>query len=62
MNWKTTTCGILAIITAVANTVIFMIDGNAATNPDWPATISAVMAGFGLIFAKDVTKATTDTK
>lgn len=62
MNWKTTTCGILAIITAVANAVMFMIDGNAATNPDWTATSSAVMAGFGLIFAKDTTKAATDTK
>jgi UDP-N-acetylmuramate-alanine ligase len=50
-NWKTTTTGILAIIIAVA--------GGAKTYlgtgqiPDIAALAAAVMAGWGLIVAKD---------
>ena len=50
-NWKTTTTGVLAIIIAVA--------GGAKTYlgtgqiPDIAALAAAVMAGWGLIVAKD---------
>lgn len=58
MNWKTTVCGIATILAAVGSAVAAFLDGNAATNPDWTATLAAVTAGFGLIFAKDNTTVT----
>jgi hypothetical protein len=52
-SWKTTSMGIIAIITAVLSAVSALIDGNAATNVDITATIAAITAGIGLIFARD---------
>lgn len=55
MNWKTTVCGIATILAAVGSAVAAFLDGNPTTNPEWTATLAAVTAGFGLIFAKDTT-------
>ena len=52
-SWKTTVSGIGAILAAVGGAMTALFDGNAATNPDWTAVIAAVVAGFGLIFARD---------
>lgn len=52
-SWKTTTLGVLTIVTAVAGAVMALIDGNPATNPNWETLIAAVTAGIGLIMAKD---------
>jgi hypothetical protein len=49
-NWKTTTTGIIAIITAVLGAVSGVIAGHAV---DWTSVVSAVIAGVGLIAAKD---------
>ena len=49
-NWKTTVTGILTIVTAAISITQALINGN---QPDWTATIAAVTAGLGLIFAKD---------
>jgi len=47
---KTTVLGILACLGAIISAVTGVING---TPVDWTVTISAVMAGIGLIFAKD---------
>ena len=44
---RTTLAGIGAIVAAVGAAIA------AWPNPDWAATVTAVMAGLGLIFAKD---------
>lgn len=49
-SWKTTVTGVLAIVTAIISVATALIAGHA---PDYPAAISAVMAGIGLISARD---------
>lgn len=50
---KTTTLGILTMLTAISGAIIAMIDNNPATNPDWAAVVAAITAGVGLIAARD---------
>jgi hypothetical protein len=52
-SWKTTTYGVIAIVVAILGAVQAMLDGNPATNPNWETTIAAIMAGMGLINARD---------
>ena len=49
-SWKTTVTGILTIVIAAGTAAKLLLSGS---QPDWPATIAAVMAGFGLIAARD---------
>ena len=44
---RTTLAGIGAILTAIGGIVA------AWPNPDWATAVAAILAGFGLIFAKD---------
>lgn len=46
-NGKTTLAGIGAIVTAIGGIVA------AWPNPDWTTGIAAILAGLGLIFARD---------
>lgn len=55
-SWKTTGAGIGAILVAIGAAVTAITDGNPLTVPDWASVIAAVIAGVGLIFAKDSTK------
>ena len=52
-SWKTTVTGIAAILTAVGAALTAVFDADPATNIDIATTVSAVMAGLGLIFARD---------
>jgi hypothetical protein len=52
-SWKTSTTGIVAVLAALANAASLLLDDNPATVPDWTATIAAISAGLGLIFARD---------
>ncbi len=52
-NWKTTGAGIAAVVVAAGAILTAMTDNDPATNPDWAALVAAVIAGVGLIFAKD---------
>lgn len=52
-NKNTTIAGIGAILVAVGSVLTAMFDGDAATNADFAAAIAAVIAGIGLIMAKD---------
>jgi hypothetical protein len=52
-NWRTTTLGVIAIVTAVLGFVRAVLDADASTEPDMAALTAAIAAGIGLIFAKD---------
>lgn len=52
-SWKTTAAGIAAIVAAAATAVVALFDADPTTVPDWGAVAAAVMAGLGLLFARD---------
>ena len=52
-SWRTTTAGILAIVTVVAAAFRAELDADPATVADWSLVIAAVVAGVGLIMARD---------
>ena len=49
-NIKTTIAGVATAIVAVSHAGIELMNGGS---PDWTATIAAVTAALGLLFAKD---------
>ena len=49
-NWKTTALGILAVLGAVIPAAQALLAGQPV---DWSRVAPAVLAGLGLIFAKD---------
>ena len=50
---NTTVLGVAAILTAVGSLLTAMFDSDPATVADWGTAAAAVIAGVGLIFAKD---------
>lgn len=52
-SWKTTTAGIAAIVAALATAVGALFDADPTTLPDWGAVAAAILAGIGLIAARD---------
>jgi len=52
-SWRTTTTGILAIVVAIAGAVKSELDGDITTTADWGAVAAAIIAGVGLIAARD---------
>lgn len=52
-SWKTTVTGIAAVLTAVGAALTALFDADPSTNIDVTTTASAIMAGIGLIFARD---------
>jgi hypothetical protein len=56
-SWKTTGAGVAAILVAGGAALTALTDANPQTQPDWAALIAAIIAGVGLIFAKDNAKA-----
>jgi hypothetical protein len=52
-SWKTTAAGIAAIVAALATAVGALFDADPLTMPDWGAVGAAIMAGIGLIAARD---------
>lgn len=53
MSWRTTTAGIAAIVVALGTAVGALFDADPLTFPDWGAVAAAVMAGIGLLAARD---------
>jgi hypothetical protein len=53
MSWRTTTAGIAAIVVAIGTAVGALFDADPLTLPDWGAVAAAVMAGIGLLAARD---------
>lgn len=56
-SWKTTGAGVAAILVAVGSVLTALTDNDPLTVPDWGSLSAAVIAGIGLIFAKDNKKA-----
>ena len=52
-SWRTSTLGVIAILSAIANAVKTALDGDPATNPDWPTLVTSITAGWGLLVARD---------
>jgi hypothetical protein len=52
-SWRTTVAGVAAIVVAVGTAVTALFDNDPVTIPDWGAVAAAVMAGLGLIAARD---------
>lgn len=52
-SWKTTVTGVAAILTAVGAALTALFDNDPNTTLDVTVTASAIMAGIGLIFARD---------
>jgi len=55
-NRNTTVAGVGAILVAVGSILTAMFDGDASTAPDYTSAVAAIIAGIGLIFAKDAKK------
>lgn len=51
-NWKTTSSGLIMIIGSVVHLVFSIID-HTATESIWTVSLTAIVAGFGLMFASD---------
>ena len=52
-SWRTSVAGIAAILIAVGAAATAYLDGNPATVVDIGVTLAAIMAGIGLIAARD---------
>lgn len=52
-NWKTSTAGVLALVTVALNVLSSMFDNDPTTIVNWGLVIPAVMSAVGLMFAKD---------
>lgn len=50
-NWRTTTIGALTVVGAIITAVLEFLSSGTVTNI--PVVLTAVMAGVGLLFAKD---------
>lgn len=55
-SWKTSGAGIAAILVASGAALKALTDGDPATTVDFAALLAAVIAGVGLIFARDNNK------
>lgn len=54
LSWKTTAAGIGMIVTALFTMILQpLTDGNPATNPDYNVAIASIIAGIGLVMARD---------
>lgn len=49
-NWKTTISGVLTAVVAISSAALTFLQGGS---PDWTATIAAITAAMGLLFAQD---------
>lgn len=55
-NRNTTIAGIGSILVAVGGVLVAWFDGDAATTPDIATAVAAIVAGIGLVMAKDAKK------
>ena len=60
VSWKTTAVGVLMFIAELARNLVFMLDNDAATVPDWNLVIVAFTVMIGLFASKDADKSTED--
>lgn len=55
-NRNTTMAGIGSILVALGALLTALFDGDPSTAPDYATAVAAIVAGVGLIFAKDARK------
>jgi drug/metabolite transporter (DMT)-like permease len=55
-NKNTTIAGIGAILVSVGGVLVAWFDGDASTTPDFTTAVAAIVAGVGLIVARDAKK------
>ncbi len=55
-NKNTTIAGIGSILVAVGSVLVAWFDGDPATTPDIATAVAAVLAGIGLVLARDAKK------
>lgn len=61
-SWKTTGAGLSAILIAVGSAIKALTDNDPATTIDVGALAAALLAGIGLIFARDNDKTSKQVK
>lgn len=59
-SWKTTLAGVAAILTAVGSVLTAFLDNDPTTVVDVGTTVAAIIAGVGLILARDNDKSSED--
>jgi hypothetical protein len=52
-NWKTSALGACMILGAIGTAGVALLDSDPATVVDWKVTSAALVAGWGLLLAKD---------
>jgi uncharacterized membrane protein YhiD involved in acid resistance len=52
-SWKTSAAGVGAILVALGSALSATFDADPVTVPDWGALVAAIIAGVGLIAARD---------
>lgn len=52
-SWKTTGAGLGAVLIAIGSALAALTDNDPATVVDWGSLSAAIVAGIGLIFARD---------
>ena len=59
-SWQTTLAGVGAIMVALGGAIVAQFDMDPTTAPNWEVAIAAVVAGFGLLRARDNDKSSED--
>jgi uncharacterized membrane protein YhiD involved in acid resistance len=52
-SWRTTIAGVGAILVAVGSAFAAYFDNDPMTNADWGAVVASIIAGVGLLNARD---------
>lgn len=52
-SWRTRLAGLGAILATIGDTAQKLFDGDVATNPEWGLVGAAIIAGWGLLVARD---------
>jgi len=53
-SWKTTTFSVTSVLTTILTLVVNpLLDNDPNTNPMWAEAIPVIIAGLGLLFARD---------
>lgn len=55
-NRNTTIAGIGAVLVALGGLLTALFDGDPQTAPDYATAVAAIVAGLGLVLAKDAKK------
>lgn len=53
-SWKTTTFSVTSVLTTILTLIVNpLVDNDPNTNPMWSEAIPVIIAGLGLLFARD---------